>query len=578
MHETITIHNKAINKKKLFFFFCLLILFIFGGILRYKGLLSRELEYDEAWTYSNYANKSIISIFSDLSTPNNHPLYSLMIKAAIPLLQNPVLAIRLPAFLAGLALIIVLPSITFLLTRNSLATLLSSAIIAFNGAFIHFSQTGRGYTLQSLFIALFILQIIVTLRIRNRYTKAVTYTLFLFPILSILTLSTSVLYIFPICLVHIIYTITRMQINKNEHNINIKQFIRTHIPLLTAYLILTAFTLFWYISNYNAFIAGQSFGTPISSLQELFHFTETTLLKLTSSIFLLILLFPIVNNKNYRISAMFLVCFLFPFLMSVLFLAGPPRVYIPTLILVAIALPVSITRPPLTSTKYKVLTNSLFIAIIFLCFAQYFQEYNRWTALPWGAISKNLYQRYPDNYFIVYPPSTSYVVFLNDIESPEKNAERLPKGKKHYLMLIGNNILQGMGRNNKQVSFSINKQPYYSSMDIPTQQQCSIYQLEALSDLPPNSNLHSSDILFVSIYPTNSADFMSVRKMISDAVNSEWLICNFFLNGQRKSQNSTLYGGLVAHQLKESVKVKNLLKLEDTLKPFAAFYIIQPNR
>ena len=159
--------NKT-HKKEVFFLFFMSILFLYGGLLRYQGLLGRELEYDEVWTYSHYVNQPISLIFSNLATPNNHPLYTLFIKIGIPIFKNPVFAIKAPAFIAGLALMLVIPIITFIFTRQHyLATLLSLAIVAFNGAFIHFSQTGRGYTLQTICIALFILQITVIIKFRG---------------------------------------------------------------------------------------------------------------------------------------------------------------------------------------------------------------------------------------------------------------------------------------------------------------------------------------------------------------------------------------------------------------------------
>ena len=43
-------------------------------------LLFRDLEYDEIWSLEKYAILSFSGIFSDLSTPNNHPVNTLLIK------------------------------------------------------------------------------------------------------------------------------------------------------------------------------------------------------------------------------------------------------------------------------------------------------------------------------------------------------------------------------------------------------------------------------------------------------------------------------------------------------------------
>ena len=564
--------NKT-HKKEVFFLFFMSILFLYGALLRYQGLLSRELEYDEIWTYSHYVNQSISLIFSNLATPNNHPLYTLFIKMLVPVLKYPVFAIRVPAFLAGLSLMIVIPMITFICARRHyLATLLSLAIVAFNGALIHFSQSGRGYTLQTLCVALFILQITIIIQFRNKYTKLYEYTLFLFPVLAILTLSTSVMYIFPICLIHILYTVSKFW--KEKTSFNIKQFLKQNTPLIVSYSILTGFVLFWYIFNYKAFIAGQTFGTKISSLGSFFFFLKTTLFKLASPIFYCLIIASLVNRKNHLKFTLFIFCFFFPFILSIIFLAGPPRVYLPTLILIAIATPTVMTAFPFITTGNKLLGNTSFLAVIFLCVAQYPQEYDRWTPAPWGAISKSLYQRYPDDYFIVYSATNSFAIFLNNPESCTENQNRLPNGENHHLILT-EKTLSGMGANKKTISFIIKEKPSISTTDIVTKQPILIYKLRAISEISADKTLDTGRILLVSIFPTDFQNFRKIQKKLSTSMNSRWLICNFFLNTQKiDNHKQSVYGGLIAYRLEKKIRIKELLKMASRLQKHATFYFI----
>ena len=43
-------------------------------------LITRDLEYDEIWSLEHYSGLTAAEIFSDLATPNNHPINSLLIQ------------------------------------------------------------------------------------------------------------------------------------------------------------------------------------------------------------------------------------------------------------------------------------------------------------------------------------------------------------------------------------------------------------------------------------------------------------------------------------------------------------------
>ena len=83
-----------------------------GIILRFDGWSNRSLEYDEVWTFQNYTNLPAAQIFTDLATPNNHPLNTLFIQWCINDDNFLFYQLRLPVLLFGIATIL----LTILLT------------------------------------------------------------------------------------------------------------------------------------------------------------------------------------------------------------------------------------------------------------------------------------------------------------------------------------------------------------------------------------------------------------------------------------------------------------------------------
>ena len=95
------------RKETMLFLIITLVLLLIGVLLRIAGLQTRNLEYDEIWTFAHYVKLPFGEMFSDLATPNNHPLNSLVIKYFKLLNLPQLLQIRLGVFLAGILLLIV---------------------------------------------------------------------------------------------------------------------------------------------------------------------------------------------------------------------------------------------------------------------------------------------------------------------------------------------------------------------------------------------------------------------------------------------------------------------------------------
>ena len=129
---------------------------IFLAIILISGLMLRlaaindPVTYDEAYTYVAFASRSLWGIVSDYSLPNNHIFHSLLVHFSVTLFGNHPWSIRIPALLAGLAIILVAYGFgKSLYSRES--GLAAAALTAYFPELIHFSTEARGYSLVGLF-------------------------------------------------------------------------------------------------------------------------------------------------------------------------------------------------------------------------------------------------------------------------------------------------------------------------------------------------------------------------------------------------------------------------------------------
>ena len=116
------------------------------------AFLDVPLRYDEATTYVNFVSDPLYVSLSDYSTPNNHPLHTALAKAAVTVFGNSPTAIRLPALLAGLALVPAVLALGWMLYGRT-AGLVAAAFTAVSSTLVEYSTNARGYTLVALFTA-----------------------------------------------------------------------------------------------------------------------------------------------------------------------------------------------------------------------------------------------------------------------------------------------------------------------------------------------------------------------------------------------------------------------------------------
>jgi hypothetical protein len=116
------------------------------------AFLDVPLRYDEATTYVNFVSDPLYVSLSDYSTPNNHPLHTALAKVAVTVFGSSPTAIRLPALLAGLALVPAVLALGWMLYGRT-AGLVAAAFTAVSSTLVEYSTNARGYTLVALFTA-----------------------------------------------------------------------------------------------------------------------------------------------------------------------------------------------------------------------------------------------------------------------------------------------------------------------------------------------------------------------------------------------------------------------------------------
>lgn len=107
--------------------------------------------YDEAFTFTDYASKPVGFILSNYASPNNHILHTLLVKLSCALFGVHLWSLRLPALMAGIA---VMP-LFYVFVRamfNRYIALLSLSFVAASGALIEYSALARGYSLTWFFM------------------------------------------------------------------------------------------------------------------------------------------------------------------------------------------------------------------------------------------------------------------------------------------------------------------------------------------------------------------------------------------------------------------------------------------
>jgi hypothetical protein len=150
--------------------------------------LAQPMRFDEAFTFLHFINRGFFQQFV-YSHPNNQVFHTLLVRASVAVFGGDPVAIRLPAFGAG---VLVIPT-SFLLARLLLkgrGGFLTSALVAVFPFLVTYDTMARGYSLIVLF-ALWLA--ILGLRFSLNPSTATCFLMSLISALGLLTIPTFLL-------------------------------------------------------------------------------------------------------------------------------------------------------------------------------------------------------------------------------------------------------------------------------------------------------------------------------------------------------------------------------------------------
>lgn len=154
--------SRSTGRANLAFLVALGVVTLIGADVRMR-YLDHPMRYDEAYNYLHYSSQSPAFIASHY-VPNNHIFHTLLVRVTTKFFGTSPWALRIPAFLAGVALIPVTALLAWLLSRRYTVSILAALAVCASSQLIEYSANSRGYTWFALLATLLV---ICTIRIMN---------------------------------------------------------------------------------------------------------------------------------------------------------------------------------------------------------------------------------------------------------------------------------------------------------------------------------------------------------------------------------------------------------------------------
>ena len=512
-------------------FYLTVIILAAGILLRIFSFGYGSLEYDEIWTLTYYVPGSWLSIFTDLATPNNHPLHSLLAKISLGIFGKSIAALRLPALLAGCALMPLLWYTVHKIKPGSGAGLITVAWSSFYGYSLYYSQAARGYSMQMFLVAATFL----TMWLLYQKPDSIKYVILLIlsAICCCFTITSGLIYVcalagaFAICYL--------MQKTDSRYNLFSKKY-RYFWYVSCAFLL---FALLWYGLNFSKIQQGQQFGAALDSLFEIAKFIYNT----TKDLFLYPLLAVCIAGACFKNSMRRTACFALTFFGLIILSAfctkaGPPRVYLGLYPVLTVCAALILSGWIEQYGKTPQIRILLYLLCILPPALTYQKEWERVVPPDWGAISKQVRKEVPPDILPLYTPPDTYPVRYNDPDAMKDYQHRIQKENIRGIFSVNSSYLTGFHHlTGKTEGFG------YKQL-IPTQKlllnnkiPAYFYPLEPVTE---NSKTYRQPLLLViRNMPENE-----YRNMFNSSVNGKdvnWILHNLWFI-ENKSVVNRVYG------------------------------------
>lgn len=532
------------------------ILFAVGFYLRFDGISARGLEYDEIWTYTRYSSESVAHIFTELSTPNNHPLNSLFVKLTTSVFGANSLSMRFPAFISGVFLLLLVFALAKKVFYSRLAAILACALVSFNGALIHFSQTSRGYEMQCLFLMLFITGLFFLNGASSRGEKFLWGLLMtLGAALSVLTLPTSILFIFPVSGIYYVWK----SYGKNDI---LWLFRRNNCAVLVSFTVIALFCLFWYGINYHKFLEGKSnFGKHCGSFLEASGMYSDVIFKLLPPWVCALPLLFLIRKKSRKLFFTNLALVLFPFACIPFVSLGPPRVYLPLVPIWAVfagGAASEFFKMASLKLKLRCLKGIMALAFIAASFMNIENDLNKWMPIDWKISYPQIIKMFSENVFICFSPTDTLSVIYNCDSSLKDNRNRIACMGNFFLNVNNPGKISGTlsKLNGKPETIELSPLKPIKSFKL-FNAPLELYALEK----PKDSNFKKNRIFLALIKPGKES---VVRNYYSAVANSgSWVLLNCFFNSSSLRSRDVPMGYVLAIKLEKlSFSLEDLKAIE----------------
>ena len=504
--------NRSIEKQKKAILTFSVIAMAIGFLLRIANIGNISLEYDEIWTFTHYVPGECLKIFTDLATPNNHPLHSMLAKISVGIFGNELWALRLPALLAGCGLI---PLLWYTVHKAGVIAIVWGA---FHGYSLYYSQAARGYSLQMFFVLATFLG--MWLLYKNPQSKKTTLLLVCSAICCCLTITSGLIYV---CALAGAFTLCFL-LQKEENKVLLLR--KKYILFPVAGLCFILFAALWYGLNFKTIQQGQQFGTTLNSFLVFCKFVHHTFKDIFLYPLFAVCIAGTCIKNQYRRFAVFALLFTGLILLSAFATkAGPPRVYLGLYPILTITAALTLSALIDEYCKKPQIRIILYLLCILPPALTWQKEWNRVIPPDWGTISSQLRKEIPSDILIAYTPPDTFPVRFNDQNAVKDYQLRIQQDNISGILSVNSSELTGYNKSTERTEC------IGAKLLTPVQKQISgstvpvyFFPLEPVTE---NSKTYRQPLLLV-IWNVPKNEFKTIFNASVNKKDANWILLNLW--------------------------------------------------
>lgn len=535
--------------------------FYWGFDLRLSSLASRSLEYDEVWTFLNYVKPGdIVKIFSDLATPNNHSLNSFLAFISTSWLGASFASLRLPAFLSGVLLMPLAGLLAWRVLRSRAAACLAMAFCAMSGGLLHYSQTARGYSLQSFFVLCSAACLLWPSSERLKLRLALGFAIF--SILSILTIPTGVVFAGAIGFMWLVL------------NFDWRAFassVKTNWMMLASFVCVGVFSLAWYGANYSQFREGQAFGESITGASAFLSFAYDRLSGAVGAPWLLLVCASLLSRRTRRAGLFVIGVFALSLFSAFAVKAGPLRVYLPLVPFAALGVAAGAQGLfyAFRSAWRRPLAEFLSLACIAPLLLGGSQSLAKCTPPDWPKAFSAFSSEFPPDVYLNYPCSDGYPLAFGNPEGVVRDqADRIANFGSLFASIASDSSINAFSKGGETcIPVPASIRPLRKTVFGLSVELYKLRHIEASSSLPAVSPV-------VGVAGIGSYErVVAAYELLFN--NDDWLPLNIWLKCKFPGSDGTPCGGLTFFAPNCPLTPARMAEIERSTRGFVKFFSLE---